>query len=213
MPIAIDPNELAIITGEAKSSFDPEIHGRHDLSAMPKYPIDDWFDSSAKGPHLSELTNSQSIHEEAAFLYYTTAELLIPVLSPTEQKIYLEAWSYIAGLNPENRETLNDYWVPNEIGSLFIWYAYSPETCAKAASSIKAARFIDLLQKTHERNFTAWGTDKQVFNDNDFWRILRGDLDFSSGIHSIQAFETTTLTYLNYCARNNKALIQEHWGI
>ena len=213
MPIAIDPQELSIRVEAARKAFDPEVHGRHDLPAMPKYPIDGWFDSSERGPDLSELVRIDGHFSEPAMLYASVAERLMETLNPAEKKPYLDALRYMNGQAPESGNKLNDFWTPEEVGSIFIWFAYSPVTCGKAAEAIESSRFIDLFQTAFERKFSAWNTGEEVFSVDDFWRIVRGDLEFSYGIHSIHKLEQSFIRYLRYCEKNDKAFVHEHWDI
>ena len=213
MPIAIEPQELSALVVEAKKSFDPAIHGRADLPAMPRYPIDSWFDSPNRGPHLSELVRGNGHLAEPAILRASIADLLMATLNPAERKPYLEASCYMNGKNPYTGEKLNDYWDPKEVGSVFIWFAYSPDTCSMAAKAIESARFIDLLQTAHDRKFAAWGSGGDVFTMEDFWHLVRSDLEFRDGIHSIHKLEQSFIRYMKFCADNHKALVHEYWNI
>jgi hypothetical protein len=213
MPISIEPHELSAIVAEAKKSFDPAIHGRIDLPAMPRYPIDNWFDSSDRGPDLSEQVRVKGHLAEPAILRASIVEILIETLNPAERKPFLESSRYMNGKNPDSGEKLNDYWDPKEVGSVFIWFAYSPDTCREAAKAIENTRFIDLLQTAHERKFAAWVSGDIVFAMEDFWQLVRGDLEFRDGILSIHNLEQSFIRYMKFCGDNHKALVHEYWNI
>jgi hypothetical protein len=175
MPKAIDPEKLVAEVKRAKEIFDPEIHGRHDLAAMPKYPLDEWFDSPDSGSILSEIVGVSGGLAEPSPFYYEMVERLMRVLNPAEKAPYLSAWRFITGKDPLDGSSLNDYWNGNEVGSVFIWFSYSPETCRRAAEAVSRARFIDLLQTAYNKGFIEWGQDgRQVITASEFWQLIRG---------------------------------------
>lgn len=213
MPFAVEPEVFTRRVEEAREAFDPEIHGRHDLPAMPKYPLDEWYDGGGPKLYLPEVVRVNGFIDEAALLYLNSTEELIRVLNPAERQPYLAAMRYTVGKDPKSNQLLCDLWDPEKVGSLFLWFSYSAKTCTEAALAVRSARFIDLFQLAYQRKFVAWGTGEVVFDEDWFWRMIKGDLEFSYGIHSIHQFETSFIRYLEYCAEKNLVYTQQSWGI
>ena len=108
---------------------------------------------------------------------------------------------------------INDYWNPTEIKSLYLYYAYSPDTCKKASEAIRNTRFLDLFKIAYDRDFKSAKTGEIIYSKNELWEIISSDCERLSGLKGIERMERGLIAFFNYCAKNQLAYIEEPLGL
>ena len=119
MSYVISPSELKNRIEVAEKAYDPQTHGRFDLSAPPLYPLDEWYHSEDFPKSVHEVIAKGENYYYDRIFYARVVEKILDVLTLEEVQTFAPVITLINGKDIDNNR-VNDYWSPEEVKSLYL---------------------------------------------------------------------------------------------